>query len=151
MTQKDKMNKLAVGLVISNLVVGTVMAHELGFTLDGAGNNPNAVALGAISCGNDGNGPADRLTIQITDLSVPVSGMLLSAQILKNNKMINVTDPVSGDGKGSSFVSLKGGAGSYYVSINKTAEGSRNVFLTYHCETAEGNHTGTDVVGYQLD
>lgn len=145
------MNKLATALVISNLVAGTVIADDISFTLDSAGNNPNAVALGAVSCGNDGRGPADHLVVQITDLSAPVPGMLVSAQILKNNRMINVTDPVSGDGKASAFVSLQGGAGSYYVSINKTATGSRNVFVTYHCQTAEGNHTGTDPVVYQLD
>lgn len=127
-----------------------VSAHTAGGPIDAAGNNASATDLGSIQCSNDGTGDAKYLVVSIEDQSSPVNGLLLSAQIMKNNHMINVTDPVSGDGKPSASVSLAEGNGPYQVSVNKTAAGVRNFVLTYHCLTESGDHTGTDIFAYQL-
>jgi hypothetical protein len=130
--------------------VNSVLAHDAGGPIDAGGNNANATDYGYVSCFDDGNGPADHLSVQIDDDSPAVAGLLVSLQVSKDRKMINVTDPISGDDQPSQVVSLKGGNGIYDISVNKTAAGVRNFGITYHCQTASGVHTGTDIGVYQL-
>lgn len=121
------------------------LAHSVAGPIDVDGKNPSATHLASISCFDDGNGPADYLTVQIKDLSAPVNGLLISVQISKDDKMTNTTDPISADNAFGPLTSLRAGNGSYSVSINKTAAGIRNFALDYHCLTREGLHTGTDI------
>ncbi len=129
---------------------GSVMAHTAGGPIDAAGNNAHATDYGYISCYDDGNGPAEYLLVQIEDGSPPVPGLLVSLQVFKDNKMINVTDPISGDGVPSVPVKLQGKNGTYNIAINKTAAGKRDFSVTYHCETSGDIHTGTDIGVFQL-
>lgn len=128
------------------------LAHTVGGPIDGQSNNASATDLGFVSCYDDGSGPADHLAVQIEDLSPPVDGLFASVQIMKadKNAMTNITDTISADGKPSPFVSLKGGSGSYYISVNKTKAGVRNFILNYHCLTSSEDHTGTEVGVMQL-
>lgn len=136
--------------VLSLLGASVAFAHTVGGPIDVNSNNASATDLGYVYCSDDGVGPADHLDVQIEDQSPPVPGLIVSVQLLKNNKMINISDPDSGDGKASPYVSLKEGNGSYFISVNKTKVGVRNFVINYHCMTASGDHTGTDVGVYQL-
>lgn len=98
-----------------------------------------------MQCFDDGNGVADRLIVQIEDNSPPLAGLFVSMQVLKDNKITNITDPVSGDGVASPSAILSAGSGSYLISVNKTKAGTRLINVSYHCETKGGIHTGTDI------
>lgn len=126
------------------------LAHSAGGPIDAAGNNASATDLAFVTCYDDGNGAPDHLVISINDSSPAVPGLLVSVQIMKDGKMINTTDTISGDGKPSNAVALQGGKGEYYVSVNKTNAGVRNFTIDWHCETANKIHTGTDIGVLQL-
>ncbi len=133
-----------------------IMAHSAGATIDGSGGNANATDLAQVFCYDDGNGQAHHLVVQIKDLSPPVPGLLLSAQIYGGNQMTNVTDTVSGDGFASNEAILVGGESLsdgvqlYYISVSKTKAGARNFEITYHCMTSYSTHTGTDITVLQV-
>ncbi len=129
---------------------GHALAHSAGAVLDPAGNNASATDLAEVICFDDGNGPPHHLYTQIQDLSPPVPGLLLSTQIFKDNQMTNVTDTVSGDANYSSPATLNGGGGTYYISVSKTNVGARAFNITYHCQTANDVHTGTDISVQQV-
>ena len=124
---------------------GHAWPHSASAVLDPAGNNAAATDLAQVICYDDGNGPADRLYIQIQDLSPPAPGLLLSAEIFKDGKMTNTTDTVSADALASNPAVLVAGDGVYYLSVSKTAAGARSFTVTYHCQTANDTHTGTDI------
>ena len=133
-----------------------LMAHSAGATIDGGGGSANATDLAQVFCYDDGNGQPDHLVVQIKDLSPPVSGLLLSAQIYGGNKMTNVTDTVSGDGAASNEAVLVGGeilsdgVQLYYISVSKTKAGVRNFEIIYHCMSSFSTHVGTDITVLQV-
>ena len=135
---------MALALLSAAYVEG-VFAHTAGGTIDAAGNNASATDLAQVSCYDDGDGPTGYLFIQIQDLSSPLSGMLMSIQAAKDAQMTNDSDPVSGDATASPGTELWAGDGIYYMSVSKTAAGSRLFSVTYHCMTSQGVHTGTDI------
>ncbi len=126
------------------------LAHTAGAVLDPAGTNASATDLAQVICFDDGNGPPHHLMTQIQDLSPPVPGLLLSTQIFKDTQMTNVTDTVSGDANASTPAILNGGQGAYIISVSKTNSGPRNFSITYHCQTANEVHTGTDITVLQV-
>lgn len=140
----------AVSLLLSAGFMQVVYGHTAGTTLDAGGGNASATDLASVNCYDDGGGAPDHLAIQVEDQSAPVPGLLVNMQAFKGQKMTNVTDPVSGDGNASPVGILRGGAGAYLISVNKTAAGARAFSVTYHCEASGGAHTGTDVSVYQL-
>ena len=101
-------------------------------------------------CFDDGNGPGDHLVIQIEDLSPPVAGLLVNMQAFKDNMMTNITDTVSMDGNPSATGILKAGNGIYFISVNKTDAGSRTFNVTWHCETSNNLHTGSEITVLQV-
>ncbi|MGR9053494.1 MAG: hypothetical protein ACU84J_12675 [Gammaproteobacteria bacterium] len=129
---------------------GSLQAHSGGAVLDAGGSNPSATALAEVSCFDDGNGEPAYLLAQVQDNSEPVDGLLLSLQLYKGVQATNITDPVSGDAEPSDFMRLDGGLGTYRMILDKTAAGPRAFEVTWHCETADGVHTGTDIVVRQF-
>ena len=109
---------LAGSLLLAISICNIASAHIAGGPIDVNGNNASASDLAFINCYDDGNGPADKLLVQIEDLSPPVVGLLLNLQITKDNKMTNTTDPISADNKPSVSAVLKAGNGAYFVSVN---------------------------------
>ena len=132
------------------VAAGDAFAHSAGATIDAAGNNASATDLASVICYDDGNGAPHHLYTQIQDTSSPVSGLLVSTQIYKDNQMTNTTDTVSGDANYSIPAILNGGQGEYILSVSKTAVGARNFNITYHCQTAADVHTGTDITVFQV-
>jgi hypothetical protein len=133
-------------LLLGTLIIGftpQVQSHSASAVLGGDASNS---ALAHVTCLNDGTGEPAALISQIKDMSQPDEGLLLSVQLLKGTQVINSTDSISGDANYSPLVALEGGAGVYNMMLTKTAEGERTFDLIWHCMTADGLHTGTDIV-----
>ena len=116
-----------------------------GITMDAAGTSRTFTGVALVTCFDDGNGPAENLIARIRDKSSPVPGLLVNLQLFKGNKAVNITDTVSGDADYSPFVTLHGGPGVYFMIINKTNVGERTFDVEWHCNTADGIHTGTEI------
>ncbi len=144
---------LATSLLITSLTYGnSAVAHSVGNLIDATGINASATDVYQISCFDDGGGPTAYLFIQIQDGSIPVPGLLVSAQAYfdQTKIMTNTSDPISGDANASPGVQLSGGNGNYILSVSKTAVGARQYNITVHCWSVNGGHTGTDVNTLQL-
>lgn len=145
-----KLESMKVALVAAPLLAAAghssmCWAHNAGATLDARGNLVSATGLAQVTCFDDGSGEPHHLFTQIRDSSPPVDGLLLSIQLLKGNKAINSTDPISGDPDYSPGVSLDGGPGVYYMMVNKTGAGPRTFDVIWHCRTSANIHTGTSI------
>ncbi len=123
--------------------VGGASAHDISGAL---GKSPTATDYYQLSCYDDGNGPADHLSIQVIDMA-PVAKPLISVQVTKGILAGNTTDAVDGNATYSPALKMKGGDGDYAVTVDKTAAGLETYSLQYHCETSTGDHTGT---GYAI-
>ncbi|CAL1241355.1 hypothetical protein [Candidatus Methylocalor cossyra] len=121
-----------------------VPAHE--YTGGFLGKPAQATDLHVVVCSNDGTGPAEHLSFQL-NAGPPKTGPLVSAQLQVPSKKIaaSVTDPINGDRQGSPGLQVRGGDTVYYITVDKTGPGIANYSFTYHCETASGGHTGTDL------
>ena len=124
----------------------TAMAHSVGGPIDLSNNNASATDVAGIIC----DSASDHLAVQIKDSSPAVPGMYVSLQVFKDNKMTNTTDNTPGDANGSRMVSLFAGSGMYMISVNKTLPGTRQIAVEYHCEDRNNEHTGTDIVVFQI-
>ncbi len=120
-------------------------AHEGGAVLDPTGTVRNFTGFAKITCFDDGNGPADNLEANIIDHSAPVEHLLVNLQLIKDDRAVSISDTVSGDASPSPLITLHGGSGVYLLLVNKTDVGARQFVVEYHCKTATGVHTGTDI------
>lgn len=128
-------------------------AHSGGATMDPSNSVRSFTGFALITCFDDGNGPADNLIANIKDTSAPHSNLLVNLQVIspKRDRAISITDTVSGDAEPSPWVTLHGGNGSYLLLVNKTDAGARSFVIDYHCITASGVHTGTDITVKQFE
>jgi len=125
---------------------GGASAHEQSGAL---GKAASATDYYQVTCSDDGNGPADHLFVQIKDLA-PVAKPMVSILVVNGLQAKTSTDPIDGDATGSPGLNIKGGTtATYYVLVSKTAAGAENYFFDYHCLTANGDHTGTDIYPFQ--
>lgn len=123
-----------------------LFAHTARAVLDPNGTSNTFTALARITCFDDGNGAAASLQVRVRDNSPPVSGLLINLQVLKGTQALSISDTTSGDALYSDALVLKGGNGVYTVMLNKTAAGTRNFDFEWHCLTASGDHTGTEII-----
>jgi hypothetical protein len=143
--------KFSIHIVLSALALaaalpaGTASAHSQAGTLE---KPAGATDLYVVSCFDDGNGPPARLDIRVLDVG-PVRPPKVSAQTWKGSVATNSTDRVDGDSAFSRESSNEGGAGDYYVAVDKTRSGRETYTLDFHCMTAANAHTGTEIVMIQ--
>lgn len=128
----------------------SVLAHDQSGSL---GTAASAVDYYEVQCYNDGSGDTAHLYTQVinytTGANVPkvsVQVLWTGAPVVKNNIASNTTDPINGDTVDSPIIRQSGANGWYYMSVNKTGAGSLVYDVTYHCQTADGSHTGTNIV-----
>ncbi len=127
---------------------GSSLAHDVtGIPLPIFPQSPDAQAtdMADVICGDDGHGPTAYLFAQVRDDSPPAPGLLVNLQVIKGNQAANTTDQVSGDAQYSDPIVLQGGDGVYRMLVNKTGPGPRAFSLIWHCVTANGDHTGTEI------
>ncbi|MBX3617083.1 hypothetical protein [Nitrosomonas sp.] len=140
--------------MVSTMMLGYAglgSAHDAGATMDPSGTVAAFTGYALVTCFDDGNGPADYLVASVRDLSSPEDKLLVNLQIIKGNRAINTTDPVSGDADYSPEVKVHGGNGVYLLLVNKTKAGVRSFAVSYHCMTASNAHTGTDITVQQFE
>ena len=108
--------------------------------------------LWLVSCWNDGNGPAAYLKVQLQ------ATRATHLQISRNQQSISVTGVSTAQGRFSKFITLKpvkpgttvnDGNGDYLVMVNKSQPSRASYSFDYHCMTASGGHTGTDISAVQ--
>lgn len=130
------------------------LAHEQAGTLGRKNSKAAATDVFTINCYNDDE-PNHRpefdphhLHIEVFD-NRPRNPGLISAQITQPTTGAAsdiVTDSVDGDLYPSAPAELASGSGPYQVVINKSKskkKGIESYTLIFHCESADGNHTGT--------
>lgn len=125
-------------------LAGAGFAHEIAGPIDPAGNVSSFTVVAMVTCFND-NGQTDKLVANIRDMSPAVEGMFVNLTLFKGSKAISTTDSIPGDNSPSPTITLRGGGGLYFMIINKTRAGTRNVAVDYHCMTADNVHTSTNI------
>lgn len=119
---------------------GSAMAYGIGgTTLDAGGSNAKAVGLASIDCPPG----SDHFSAALQDNSPPMDGLLSSVQIFKEPSIATATVAASGVGNWSDIISVKGGAGTYYLSIHKTKAGARDLLVGWDCRDSNNNSTFT--------
>ncbi|UJP06394.1 MAG: hypothetical protein LZF61_05350 [Nitrosomonas sp.] len=113
--------------------------------MDAEGISKTFTGFAFVTCSSEGGEPTDHILARIKDVSPPVDGLLVNLQLFKGSKAVSITDNVSGDAAYSDYIALQGGDGVYYMMVNKTAAGERTFEIEYHCESAKGGHTATDI------
>jgi hypothetical protein len=141
-------NKLVAALLLVLLVLsGIASALPMGwskkikiYVAPGTSEFSHTGALGASAWATDVwtvTCPATtvRLETQVIDLS-PVAAPLVSVQAIKENvNATNSTDPAE-DAAYSPLVSLEGGAGIFYVLVDKTMEGQELYAVDIMCKNS---------------
>ncbi|MXS78092.1 hypothetical protein ABF87_09005 [Nitrosomonas sp. JL21] len=141
---EKKIFATAFSIIALNYII-VANAHDItNVTMDPEGINAGFLGYAQFSCFDDGNGLPDSLIIAIKDLSPPQQDLLVSAQIIGKSNAANTTDPISGDSENSPEIRVHEGSGPYLVLVNKSGPGPREFSLTYHCETIDNRHTGTN-------
>ncbi len=151
-----KKNIIAALVACSVGYVGVSSAHEVPNVLiddaisdDGGAINKSKVFIAFLSCHDDGGGSPDHLIVRIRDKSLPVAGLMVSVQVVssRGDKADSVTDTVSGDADFSPSIKVQDGFGPYKLIVDKTDVGARLFDFEYHCNAADGVHTGTGEIG----
>lgn len=103
-----------------------------------------------VTCDDDGNGPPAYLVTSILATSATALPHV-SVQDRKDTTttVTNSTDPTNGDTSYSPEARLNGGGGLYNVLIDKDGAGTQSYTFQFHCITADGTHTGTNIVSVQ--
>lgn len=125
--------------------VAFVQAHGGGAVLDHDGISRTFTGVATVSCVNEGGVVTEKLVAKIRDNSPPVPGLLVNLHLFKGNKAVGISDTISGDADYSPPIELHGGPGTYVMIVSKTDEGERSFDLEWHCEAADGTHTGTEI------
>jgi hypothetical protein len=123
-----------------------LQAHSKRAVFDPAGDSPHFTALARATCFDDGSGQPASLIVRIRDNSAPVEGLYLSLQIIKGAQAISTTDTTPGDAQYSPYISVYGGPGVYTLVMSHSRAGTRDFDIEWHCLTADGVHTGTDII-----
>lgn len=111
------------------------------------GSGAGATDLYTVTCSTDSGGVTFRLYTRMKDNTSGSS--LVQVQTRKGSIATNTTDPTGGDSAYSPTVYNNSGNGAYNVLVDKTASGTNNYTLDYHCQTATGVHTGTSITTNQ--
>ncbi|MDD5579829.1 MAG: hypothetical protein PHY16_11185 [Methylobacter sp.] len=140
---------IKIGLLTGLLLVaaghaGTVSAHDIAASL-GILKGAGATDLYTVTCSTDpteqSQQPTDHLFVQIQDQNA--GGAILSVQVMKGAIAVNSTDNIGGDGIPAPAITLQGGEGDYLVLVDHTARFAETYFMSYHCQDANNQHTGT--------
>lgn len=123
---------------------GIAAAHSQSGSL---GSGAGATDLYTVTCSTDSVGATFRLRTSVKDDTAGSS--LVQVQTRKGSIATNSTDPSGGDTAYSPIVFNNSGNGAYTVLVDKTASGANNYTLEFHCETASGGHTGTNITTLQ--
>lgn len=129
---------LAVSLMA---VAGLASAHTQSGALGSTANGNAATDIYSVSCYNDGSGVPTKIWLQVKDLA-PVLAPVISIKTATSGVS---TDTVDGDANYSTAVTSVGASAKLSVMKSaSTVKGSETYVAQFHCQTANGTHTGTD-------
>jgi hypothetical protein len=143
-TTKTLATALLLILGYSELVIADTQPGAIGRKKSKAGGTDQYI----VTCSNDGRGEPDHLYLEIRDLR-PRNPALLSIQAMlpaTGAATALSIDARDGDAYASPGATLVGGVGPYLFSVNKSRSsviGAEIYLAVFHCETADGTHTGT--------
>jgi hypothetical protein len=116
----------------------TVKAHDKNGTL---GDNASATDIFTIGCGENTHQVYFELFASLPKGSP--SNLVVSAELLGGKDTITVTDESSADKLKSRSVYVE--SSSLIILINKNMNGKANFAMQYHCESASGDHTDSEI------
>jgi len=151
MKTRYKNNLLAVALIIGASQTSWVSAHDQTGSLLGS-VSPGATDIYQVTCSYGGapNPQPAKFQAQIENQS---AGPIMSLQIIKGAKAVNITDGIGGDGFFSPVVFLTppvgSGSGVYTILVNHTGQASQQYRFIYFCLSSSNNITGTSIVRLQ--
>jgi hypothetical protein len=143
-TTKTLATALLLILGYSELVIADTQPGAIGRKKSKAGGTDQYV----VTCSDDGRGVPHHLYLELKDLR-PRNPAQLSIQAML--PATGAVTPLSIDARDGDFfsspgVTLVGGVGPYLFSVNKSRSsviGAEIYVAVFHCETADGTHTGT--------
>ena len=149
---------------------GYATAHDQFGSL---GISATATDYYVVACSDDGAGPPYQMYYDLADLTpykspVPTIPTLsvLSGQVTKDLMALTTSDLVVGDGNPGPSITVMGGAaasgqgsgsGNYFITVTKSKatlasavnKGIQQYHFTYHCQTKQAVHTGTEITQLQ--
>jgi len=148
-----KNNLLAVALIIGASQTSWVSAHDQTGSLLGT-VSPGATDMYQVTCSSGGGTyqqePTAKFQAQIENQS---AGPMMSLQIIKGAKAVNILDDIGGDGFFGPVVSLTppvgSGGGVYTILVNHTGQASQQYRFIYFCLSSSNNITGTSILRLQ--
>ncbi len=142
--------KKTVLFVLSMSMVGFASAHSQNGSLGKKTTSAAATDVYMVNCYDDGEGAGvpDKIFVRVKDVA-PKLAPAIGVQVIKGGIATALSiDAVDGDANYSPVVTLKRGAGDYTVTVNKLLSNVKDIdsyALEFHCETAKGDHAGTDI------
>jgi hypothetical protein len=148
-----KTGLMTITCTVLMLAANIASAHEFGGALTNgllSGTAGGATDVYTVQCFQDGTEPSqqpsDHLFIQVSDNN-PAGGQISAIALSPQGKAITITDLTPGDGMPSAGKALKLTPASlnatFTILIHHTAPASDSYQLSYHCEDANNQHTGT--------
>ncbi len=125
-------------LVIALFNSFSVMAHDKSGNL---GDSASATDIFTVSCGENTHQVYFELYASLPKGS-PLD-LKISAELLGGKNTITVTDQSSVDTLKSRGVYVE--TNSLIILVNKNQSGKANFAMQYHCESALGDHTDTEI------
>lgn len=146
--------KISTLVILTSLFVFTgysslISAHTLPGVVGKKKSKAPATDQYTVTCFNDGAGEPSRLFVHVRD-ERPRNPALITIQAFNHVSQTTSplsTDPVDGDAGYSPDAVIGTGAGPYFVTVNKSRSkkiGAEIYTVEFHCQTASGEHTGTN-------
>lgn len=146
--------KISTLVILTSLFIFTgysslISAHTLPGVLGKKKSKAAATDQFTVTCFNDGAGEPDHLFVHVRD-ERPRNPALITIQAFNQATSVATslsTDPADGDAGYSPGAVIGTGAGPYFVTVNKSRSkkiGAEIYTVEFHCQTASGEHTGTD-------
>lgn len=128
----------ALMLLVAMIVFSCVaQAHDYSSDL---GQDKSATDFHSISCGNG----TDYVYFNIVSFEPSSSDILVSAKIIGENTF-SVTDSLSADMNKSVEIAVPTKTDSVLILVSKNKAGNVSYTIDFHCQSANGNHTETDL------
>lgn len=155
LNKKIKTTLLSSAILIACSYTSTVFAHDYAENLKSAAG-ASATDLYRIDCSQDSQAasqsPTHQLFVQIRDDSAAGGKLSATASVFTpgSGKATTVTDATGGDltlspSKVLPVIGADAQDVQFFIAVSHSATGAKTYVLSYHCQDASGQHTGTSL------
>ncbi len=142
---------VSAAILIGFSISDTVSAHDLNQSLVGGQAPGNErVDLFLVQCFSDpglgGGATADELAVRVQKRAP--SNSFLSVQVMKGGEIKNTVVSTTAN-VWSPWIYVQQGNGDYTMSVNQSHAVNTLYRVEYHCQRADGTHTGTGIITLQ--